>query len=38
MLTTISLVTVCHHTSYDNIIDIFPYAVLFIPVAYLFYT
>lgn len=36
MLTTRIVVTICHHTK-PYIIDCVPYAVLYIPVTYLFY-
>ena len=35
---TVSVVTVCHYTTYYNIIDPLPFAVLFIPVASSFYS
>ena len=37
MMTTISLVTICPHRKYYNAIDHIPYAVYYIPVAYLIY-
>ena len=34
MITTVSLVTICTHTSCYNITDHIPYAVYYIPVTY----
>ena len=34
---TINLIIICPHTNYDCIIDHIPYALYYIPVAYLFY-
>ena len=37
MITTISLVTICHHTKLLQYIDFIPYPVYYLPVTYLFY-
>ena len=37
MITQISLVTLCHHTKFSNVIDYISYVVHYTPTTYLFY-